>query len=221
MLRQDFVIFQAETQTGIHVEIGASLLLLGFVMVHLVGGAAAFLYDLAIFLTIVFSLHLREMARAWMVQLHGLRLDGVVLSGAGGRTLHARGTTKQEELIAITGPLTSFALWAGANLILTLLPDGEIAHWLRIFAFINLFIGIFTILPIQPLDGGRFFYLWLGRVLGHRIANRLMGGIGLLLSLIWLPACLLAFIIFGMVLIALPSVQEHWAMLKGDAAIED
>ncbi|MEM9319713.1 MAG: hypothetical protein AAGA70_12015 [Pseudomonadota bacterium] len=221
MLRQDFAIYYAETQNGVRVEIGASLLLLALVMIPLLGGAAAFLHGVAVFLIVLAALHLREVARSILAGRLGLRLDGVVLSGAGGRTLTERRSCEYDELIAISGPLASFSLWALANLALTIVPDGEARYWLEIFAFVNLFVGLFTILPVQSLDGGRFCYLWLRRRVGAAIANRLMGAVGLLLAVIWLPASLLAFLICGIVLIALPSIGEHWAMLKGADAIED
>lgn len=214
MLRQDFAIYQSETHEGVKVEIGASLLLLALVMLKVVHGAGPFLHSLAVFIIIVFSFHAREMARAWAVRFQGLTLNAIVLSGAGGHTDHERGTDEQEELIAIMGPLTSFALWAGANLMIPFAPEAAVA-WLQIFAFVNLFIGIFTSLPVQPLDGGRFLHLYFSRTFGPILANRIMGFLGLGLSVFWLPASLLAFLICGMVLVALPSPREHWEMLKG------
>lgn len=220
MLRQDFAIYQSETQEGLQVEIGASLLLLALVMLNVIHGAGPFLHSLAVFITILFSLHMREMARAWIVRMQGLKVHGITLSGAGGYTNHERGTDAQEELIAAIGPITSFALWAGTNLILPLAPEAAVA-WLQIFAFVNLFIGIFTALPVQPLDGGRFLHLYFTRIFGQVAANRIMGFLGLGLSVFWLPASLLAFLICGMVLIALPSPREHWQMLKGADPVLD
>lgn len=214
MLRQDFSIFQSEMRDGLRIEVGASLLLLTLVMLKITQGAAPFLHSLAVFVTILASLHMREMARSWMVRRQGLKLHGIMLTGAGGHTLHDRGTDEQEELIAITGPFTSLTLWAVANLIIPVAPEGAVL-WLQVFAFVNLFIGIFTALPVQPLDGGRFLHLYFTRTLGQDIANRIMGFLGLGLSVFWLPVSLLAFLIFGMVMIALPSPREHWQMLKG------
>ena len=71
MLRQDFIIFQSQSTEGLRVEIGASLLLLALVMLQVVHGAGPFLHSLAIFVLILLSLHLREMARAWVVRPAG------------------------------------------------------------------------------------------------------------------------------------------------------
>lgn len=221
MLREDFLIYQSETPEGVRVEIGASLMLLSLVMVVASPTLAAFLHNLAVLIVIIGSFHLREMARGWMVRLQGLELHGTVLSGAGGHTLHEGGSCRQEELIAIAGPLTSLALWAAANLLMAMVPATDGILWLEIFAFVNLFIALFTALPVMPLDGGRFWHLVLGRMFGTGFANRAIGGMGLVLSLIWLPVCLLAFLICGMILIAIPSVREHWDMLKGQDPMTD
>lgn len=222
MLRQDFTVLQIEPGDGPRVEIGGSLILLAFVMVHVLSGVMAFLEDLAVFVVIVFSLFLREAVRARVIEALGLRLFSVRLSGGGGHADYSRASLRDEETIAAIGPMVSLALWAMATIVLWTLPDGSAAaRWVEIFAFVNLFIGIFTALPVQPNDGGRFLYLWLSRTISVPVARRVCGGIGLLLSVVWLPASLLAFLIFGMVLIALPSVSEHWAMLtRGAPAVE-
>lgn len=221
MLRQDMPLVQLKMPDGLRIEIGFSLLLFAFVMVHLTGGIAGFLHDLAIFVLILFSFYMREVFRLWVVKAQGLEVYGVRFSGAGGSVEHSRGSIEQQELIAAMGPITSFGLWAISSLLLTVLPEASMAAtWLYKFAFINFFIGIITILPAQPLDGGRFLYLYLGRTISVSFARRVMGAFGLALSVIWLPAMLLSFLIFGIVLLSLPSISEHWAMLKGEAAVE-
>lgn len=220
MLRQDFTVLQVQSGRGVRLEIGASLVLFAFVMVHVIGGMVEFLHDTLIFMMIVFSLYLRELARAWAVEAQGLTLYAVKLSGGGGAAEHSRATPYQQEFIAAMGPITSFALWALATLAVHVLPDGQAAVWLTKFAFINLFIGLITALPVQPMDGGKFLYLYLGRTISVAFARRVMGVFGLMLSLIWLPAMLLTFLIFGIVLISLPSISEHWEMIKGAPALE-
>lgn len=221
MLRQDMPVVQFSTREGVRIEIGFSLVLFAFVMVHLTGGMAGFLGDLAVFLLIIFSLYLREAARTWVVAKQGLELISHKFGAAGGQVRTSRASVEAQELIAAIGPLTSFGLWAISALILPLLPEASLAaDWLMKFAFINLFIGIVTSLPVQPLDGGRFLYLYLSRTVSPAFARRVMGAFGLMLSAIWLPAMLLSFLIFGIVLLTLPSMAEHWAMLKGEAAVE-
>ncbi|MBF9034748.1 hypothetical protein HKCCE2091_10900 [Rhodobacterales bacterium HKCCE2091] len=220
MLRQDFKVLEVDSGDGIRIEIGASLIFLAFVMVHVVGGLEEFLLDALVFMVILLSLYLREAFRAAVALRMGLTVESVRLNGAGGSIVHSRATPLQAETLAAVGPLASLGLWALASLFHGVLPSGQLAHWVEIFAFVNLFIGIVTLLPVQPFDGGRFLLSALSRLVGPGFARRVMGALGLPLSVLWLPACLLAFLIFGMVLIALPTPREHWQMLTGRTAAE-
>lgn len=215
MLRQDFAVYQSQVKDGVRIEIAASLMLLAFVMTVAFDSVSRFIENFAVLIIILACLHLREMARSWVVRVQGLTQEAIVLSGSGGGSIHTSGTDEQEELIAAIGPLTSFALWGLTNLVLLGVPDGEARHWVEVFAFVNLFIGVFTALPVMPLDGGRFLHLYLGRSVGPNMANRTLGFTGLIISVLWLPACLLALLVTGMILIAVPSLHEHWEMLKG------
>lgn len=220
MLRQDLPVVQFRTREGIRIEVGASILFLAIIMVHMSGGIVGFLHDLAIFVLILFAFYLREVTRSWVVSNQGHDIFSVSFGGAGGQIAHSRASIEEQEVIAAMGPLTSLGLWAISALILPFLPEASAAAvWLEIFAFINLYIGIITALPVLPLDGGRFLFLYLGRTVSPTAARRVVGGLGLLLSVIWLPAMLLSFLVFGILLLAVPSMREHWGMLKGDSRV--
>jgi Zn-dependent protease len=64
---------------------------------------------------------------------------------------------KDEFLISVVGPLTSFALAAVAWLALQALPQGDspLRAVLDYLALINVMLGAFNLLPGFPLDGGR------------------------------------------------------------------
>ena len=49
-------------------------------------------------------------------------------------------------------------------------------------------------------------------------ALRVAGGIGLALSLLWIPAMLLILGLGWWFLFFIPSIPHHWAMLKGQIA---
>jgi Zn-dependent protease/CBS domain-containing protein len=73
---------------------------------------------------------------------------------------------KDEFLISVVGPLTSFALAAVAWLVLQALPrnDSPLRAVLDYLALINVMLGVFNLLPGFPLDGGRVLrsLVWAG-----------------------------------------------------------
>ena len=115
----------------------------------------------------------------------------------GGITLHVFGgvsqldaeppTPRAEMLIAIVGPLTSFAI-AGLCLALDRLLDGSAAfHAVASYlVVINLMVGVFNLVPGFPLDGGRILRAALWWWSGHlehatRVASRCGTGVALVL----------------------------------------
>src|SRR6266550_1121475 len=69
-----------------------------------------------------------------------------------------KGGTSAEYLIAVVGPLTSFALAAlfylSEPLLVNVAPALAVAKYL---ALINGMLGLFNLIPGFPLDGGRVF----------------------------------------------------------------
>ena len=56
--------------------------------------------------------------------------------------------------------------------------------WLEAFAFYNMVLCMFNLLPILPLDGGRILHQFLSNRIGMRPANRLMTGFGLCVGIV-------------------------------------
>ncbi len=110
-----------------------------------------------------------EMAHALLSQRRGIRVRDITLFLFGGATranVESRGP-KDELLISIVGPVTSFVL--GAVLVgLGLLSRGTVAlpvsGALQYLGVINLLLGAFNLIPGLPLDGGRVLRsaLWKG-----------------------------------------------------------
>ncbi|MBF9031557.1 hypothetical protein HKCCE3408_14235 [Rhodobacterales bacterium HKCCE3408] len=219
MLRHDVAVVKWNDCQGIRHEIGLSVFLLAFLIVPPTGTVAEVVADLSIFMMVIAALALREAIRAWAAGVQGLKLFAVKLSAAGGHVEHSRADRVQEEFVAAMGPVTSLWLWAVAATLSQLLPAGATAAWMADFALVNLFIGAITALPALPLDGGRFLYLYLGRTVSEHVARRVIGVCGLVLSVLWLPAMLMTYLFTGLVLLALPSIQEHWEMVKGAAPV--
>lgn len=67
-----------------------------------------------------------------------------------------RDPRRQMLLVGLVGPFTNFVLMLGAALVARSLSDGPSldAHDVfKLFAYVNLFLGVFNLLPIPPLDG--------------------------------------------------------------------
>jgi Zn-dependent protease len=177
---------------GIPVRIDAGwLLIFGLVTWSLAAGyfphvlparssATYWLHGVLAALLLFASVFLHELSHALAAVDQGVSVGGITLHVFGGVSqLDAEPPTpKAEALIAVVGPLTSFAI-AGVCLLADRTIDGPPAfHALAGYlAVINLMVGLFNLVPGFPLDGGRILraalWWWSGR-LGHatRIASR-------------------------------------------------
>jgi Zn-dependent protease/CBS domain-containing protein len=122
------------------------------------------------------SVLVHELSHSLVARARGLRVRDITLfifGGVSNISGEAR-TARDEFLIAIVGPLTSFGLaalfWAiaqsqgttaGIGVLLgsargfrTLSPNGAVLSYL---AVVNLVLGAFNLIPAFPLDGGRVF----------------------------------------------------------------
>jgi Zn-dependent protease len=104
------------------------------------------------------SVLLHELAHALVAVGHGVRVGGITLHIFGGVSqLDSEPETPRAELlIAIVGPLTSFAIAGAVFGIGRLLSGPPWADALaRYVGAVNLLVGAFNLVPAFPLDGGR------------------------------------------------------------------
>jgi Zn-dependent protease len=119
------------------------------------------------------SVLLHELAHALAALDQGVPVGGITLHIVGGVSqLDAEPPTPRAEmLIAVVGPLTSFAI-AGLCLVADRLAPGPPAfHAMAGYLVaVNLVVGVFNLVPGFPLDGGRLLratiWWWTGRL--HR-----------------------------------------------------
>ena len=113
---------------------------------------------LAAFLLFV-SVLLHELSHSLVAIAHGLSVRGITLHVFGGVS-HLEDeppTPRVEFLIAVVGPITSFAiaavLWAinAAGLVRPAWAQAVVAY----LVLVNVVVGIFNLVPGFPLDGGR------------------------------------------------------------------
>jgi Zn-dependent protease/CBS domain-containing protein len=131
------------------------------------------------------SLLLHELAHSFMAIRKGIGVEGITLFIFGGmaRTEREASTPGDEFLIAVVGPLASFALAAmfyvialGGSAAAAPITVVVVAEYL---GFLNLVLAIFNLFPGFPLDGGRLLRATLWRATGSlRRATEIAAGAG-------------------------------------------
>lgn len=184
---------------------------------------------------LVASIFAHEFGHAWGCMVQGVPVRRVVLHGGGGFCEHAHSPRRrQQELIVVMGPLVNLAIWAICGIITwygwTYLPDRldygspasiivyEALYYISVCGWLNGALFIFNLIPVQPLDGGKLLHLMVLRFLSVPLAQRVTGTVGLVLSVVWIPAAIFAYVTFGWILFFFPSPVLHWRMMRGNLA---
>jgi Zn-dependent protease/CBS domain-containing protein len=138
------------------------------------------------------SVLVHELSHSLVALARGQRVHGITLFLFGGvSNLETEAERPRDEfLVAIVGPLTSFALAGACWWLSRLLPSGApvLGAILAYLAFVNVLLGVFNLLPGLPLDGGRVLrsLLWAAMGSPHRataIASYVGQGLALLMIL--------------------------------------
>ncbi|WP_415921776.1 site-2 protease family protein [Tateyamaria sp. SN6-1] len=236
-MTQEKPLFTAFGPMSIPVQVMPSMGFLLLVFVGLTGGTTDLIWGIGMFGILVVSIFLHELGHAWGAHVQGIKVHRIVLHGGGGFCEHRSAGAYASELIVLMGPLVNLALWAALSLLATgLLPSFpnmdmsdeaidaffaahaarfEVIFWLEVAAEINLMLFILNMIPVQPLDGGKLLHLWLLRVVPQDTALLLTGGLGLICAVLWVPLMIGVYYYVGFVLLFLPSLRIHWAMVRG------
>lgn len=230
MYPEERPLFRLPGPFGAPIEIHGSLFLLGVLMLMLAGGRSpeALIHALIVLAMIVLSILLHELGHAWGAWVQGVPVHKVVLYGGGGLCYHGPASDRATELIVAMGPLTNLGLWALASLGAMYLRDLAFtdqgldrdllrqAHYLGVFARMNLFLFFLNLLPMQPLDGGRLLLLALLRMMPAQRATVAAGRIGLACCVVYPLAMVYALLTFGWMFLFVPSFGLHRAMARGE-----
>ena len=176
------------------------LLIVGFISWNLASGyfphvlpslspTAYWVQGLVAALLLFASVLLHELAHALVAVGHGVPVGGITLHMFGGVSqLDSEPETPRAELlIAIVGPLTSFAIAGLAHALGRLATEPSWAAALAGYlAAVNLIVGIFNLVPAFPLDGGRVLRAVLWAVTRRqdsatRVASRVGSALALLM----------------------------------------
>src|SRR6185369_330143 len=135
------------------------------------GLAYALVWIPVIFISILFH----ELAHAGTIAMFGYGSSHVILGGMGGVTINERKARPWHDmLISAAGPLSSFALAWICRLIYNGVPFAQQDPMLRVLLplmyWAGIVWGIFNLLPIPPLDGGKAFRNLLRTILRENTA---------------------------------------------------
>lgn len=213
-------VFEFRGPWGVPVQFGASFI---FIVLFYCAGAQTprdLGYDLVFVGMLVGSIFLHELGHAWGCLIQGVRVRRIMMHGAGGFCERSVSASRYaQELIVAMGPIVTIALWA----ISTLAYEGlyaagmgynNITWALESVAWINLYLFIFNMLPLQPLDGGKLFELVLHRLMPADWAIKITGITGLIMIAAWLPLMIFGYSFFGMVLLFVPAIGISLSMAR-------
>ena len=108
-------------------------------------------------LLLFISVLIHELAHSFVAKARGLEARSITLFIFGGVS-NLSGDAKSaatEFLVAVVGPITSFALAAIAYGVALFVDEPRIAVVAAYLVFINFTLGLFNLIPGFPLDGGR------------------------------------------------------------------
>ena len=215
MLGNDTPIFQFHGPFGVLVQVGGTIILLPLIFISFGGGAETLIYDLTFVAILIGSIFLHELGHAWGCKVQGIPVRRIMIHGGGGFCEQGSSASyTQQELIVAMGPIVNLTIWALASLAMPMATNIMLIWALYWLAMINLFLALFNLLPVHPLDGGKLFQLLLIRFLPTTTAMRISGGLGLIIALLWLPGMIWLFFNVGLVLFFFPPVQLHLKMLR-------
>ena len=108
---------------------------------------------------------MHELAHSIAAKRNGVRVSRIVLLPFGGVSVieNLRIDPRIEFNISIVGPLMSLFLGGAFGLVDLIMPMGFFRALFQELFVLNVFLGVFNIVPAFPMDGGRIFRSYLQR----------------------------------------------------------
>lgn len=164
------------------------------------------LMPISIVASIFIAVLLHEMAHAYVANLKGYRVYGIEIGLFSGSAAVDTNIHERDSLYVVAaGPISNFILYS-ISLLLTTVINNPFLHE---FANVNLFLFVFNILPIYPMDGGRLLNDYL-LIKNRRIANRVTNRISLITSILLIIFSL----IYGYLFMAIFGLMFVYMSLK-------
>jgi Zn-dependent protease/CBS domain-containing protein len=205
---------------GIPIELDASFLIL-ILFVYVMTFLKLIPLQLAVLITLVFvTVVIHELAHSYVAQRYGVEIERIVLLPIGGVSQMGEipRSPRQELLISVVGPLTNMAIALAIYLIYlgtnNLLPS-IINSFLIDFAYVNILLGVFNLIPAFPMDGGRILRALLAERMDYLRATEISVYTGKLFAIIMAVAGFYVniFLILIALFIYIGADQEYKATL--------
>ena len=173
--------FSAQEKQEISIAVAVLSLAFSFILVRgpiiINHGVLNFLIYLGIsFILVLTGFLLHELAHKFVAQKYGawaefrmfprgllmalvLSLFGFLFAAPGAVYIQGRITEKQNGIISAAGPAVNLVFGAVVLAVAYMVGTGLLAYVLILLANINVFLGLFNMIPMAPLDGSKI-YSW-------------------------------------------------------------
>lgn len=158
---------------------GTIILMVLILLFYGQGGPQQMLTAVFVMISFIVGIVLHEVGHAVAIKRLGYGRSEIVLTGLGGVTLwRGAPTPRNGIIIAAAGPAVSLLLAGLSFGFLTLAQPLSaslpiLRHFFIVFGTLNLFWGVFNLLPIYPMDGGKIVRSLLRRKRTRREATKL------------------------------------------------
>lgn len=121
---------------------------------------------------VFFSMLLHELGHITAAALCGIRTDTFTISvlGFSAGIQISRCSRKEAVFIYSAGPVLNLLIFSTASILEWVLPGQQ--EYISLLSMSSLFMGLFNLLPVMPLDGGQLIYELLSGGIGSNKAGR-------------------------------------------------
>lgn len=157
----------------IHWSILLTMLLVGYNAYTTEPSFTSVMFSTLLMSTLYISVLAHEFGHVLVARRYGVVTHDVILNALGGaaRISGIPRDGRQEALVGIAGPAVSFIIGVVAILVSLLLGALPGSFFLFAVGFVNLFVGVFNLIPALPSDGGRIIRGLLSHKIGMRKAT--------------------------------------------------
>lgn len=125
------------------------------------------------------SILLHELSHSIFARRYGVKVRKIMLFIFGGVAMMEKMPKKPREefAVAIAGPAASICI-AVLSFLLSFTPHNVVSAFFTLFAYFNLVLALFNLIPAFPMDGGRILRSFLAERMGYAKATKIAAEVG-------------------------------------------